>query len=74
MLQTQNQNFEYQGEEVSADGQVGANTKHPKTGEPLGDSWVALSALIRLNIHRGMSAQEAFEAAVEAGGEEEKGE
>lgn len=71
MLQTQNKDFVYEGEGVTSDGTIGPNTKHPATGEPIGDAWVQLATLVRFNIHRGMSAEEAFEAAVSEGGEKE---
>lgn len=73
MLQTQNKDFVYEGEDVTTDGTIGPNTKHPATGEPLGNAWVSLATLVRFNMHRGMSAEEAFQAAVSEGGEKEGG-
>lgn len=71
MLQSQNKDFVYEGDDVTTDGTIGPNTKHPATGEALGDSWVSLATLVRFNMHRGMNAQEAFDAAVSDGENEE---
>jgi hypothetical protein len=66
MLQSQNRDFVYDGEDMSPDGQVGPNTVNPYTGKPLGDGYTAINERIKeLFQKERMTYEEAFNTAVE---------